>query len=172
LDLVRERWISAYAAGAVLGIAVLGVGGRLAMATIQVAQGAPPGFDLAGTVQVLVPGLAVGPAAGLWYALLLPWIGKHATALRGIIFGTCHGAFWVAVYFARPAGPVELSAAPVFGSILFGTLLILFGVAVAWLEARWHPRLATLAMPVGARAFLWLLGAAGFGFTFWVLVQR
>ena len=166
-----DQVLAGLAAGTVLGALVLGVGGRLAMTAIQVSQGLPSAWSWAGTWQVVIPGLTLGPAAGLAYAVLRPSLPGSAAA-RGMLFGVVHGAFWVAVYFLRPAGPVELSAAPRLGGALFAGLLLGFGVALGEMEERWRSRFAARRVAPAAIAAIGVLAALGFGFTFWVLITR
>jgi hypothetical protein len=163
--------LAGFLAGAVLGALLLGLGGRLAMSVIQVTHGFPMEWSWGGTWQVILPGAALGPAAGLAYALARPHL-PPARLAGGLVFGSAHAALWVAIYFLRPAGPIELSGAPIMGSALFAGLLLAFGVALAWLEERWRPACAERRVPAAAMVAMWALAAAGFGLTLWVLVSR
>lgn len=166
-----DQVLAGLAAGTLLGALVLGVGGRLAMTAIQVSHGFPSEWSWGGTWQVVIPGLALGPAAGLAYAVMRPILPGSVVA-RGMLFGIAHGGFWVAVYFLRPAGPVELSASPRLGGALFAGLLLGFGVALAALEQRWRSRFAARRATPAAVAVIAVLVALGFGFAFWVLITR
>jgi len=163
--------LAGLAAGTLLGGLVLGVGGRLAMTAIQVSDGFPSEWSWGGTWQVIIPGLTLGPAAGLAYSVLRPTLPGSAVA-RGAVFGVVHGAFWAAVYFLRPAGPVELSAAPRLGGALFAGLLLAFGVTLAGLEQRWRSRFDGHRITPTVVAGASVLAVLGFGFTLWVLITR
>ncbi len=122
-----------FLSGLAAGALVLGLGGRLVMSLLVLVQGGQPEWSLGGTAQVVILGTAMGPPAGVLFALVkrrLPSGLLH----RGLTFGAVHGAIWVGAYFLRPTGPVELRAAPVRGAILFGVLLLGFGVTLAALD--------------------------------------
>lgn len=133
--------------GLVLGTVILGLGGRLLMSGIAASLGAPISYDPVGTVQVVGLGAAMGAPAGAVYAVLRSRL-PGGLWRRALVFGALHGALWVAVYFLRPAGPVELRAAP-RSAWFFGLLLMAFGAAlVRVVEYR-------LGRPGAARSGIW-----------------
>lgn len=90
-------WFRGAILGAVLGTAFLGVGGRVAMRGIAMAQRTPTGFSLGGSMTVVFLGAAAGLAAGLiyvasiklagnriWWARLLFAVVVLAITLRGL----------------------------------------------------------------------------------------
>lgn len=146
----RSRWVgrpvvAGFLAGLVCGFLVLGLGGRLAMSVIAFSLRGRMQWDLVGTLQVVMLGAALGAPAGLAYSALetrLPggWL------MKGGLFGIGCCAALTAVYFLRPAGPVELQTAPVLGSVLFGALVIAFGLVLA-VTVQWCRRLLNPAHP-------------------------
>jgi hypothetical protein len=152
--------IVGFLAGLPCGLVVLGFGGRLVMSIIALVLGARVEWDLAGTLQVVILGAALGPPAGVLYAAVearLPgtWF------VRGTLFGTGCCAALTAVYFLRPAGPVELETAPVVGSILFGALVIVFGPVLAATVSVIGRRLETSRTPHPALGIAVILAAFG-----------
>lgn len=120
----------AFAAGLSAGLVVLGIGGRLAMSLIALALGLKLHWSWGGSAQVILLGAALGPAGGLLLAAVRDRL-PGPTLIQGLIFGGVFGGIWTAVYFLRPAGPFELSVAPVLGSVSFGGLMLLFGVVLS-----------------------------------------
>jgi hypothetical protein len=159
-------------AGLLHGVLILGVGGRLAMSVIGATAGAHPNWSLGGTLQVVILGAAIGPPAGIAYAAIRQWLPGPAPA-RGLMFGALNATVWVAVYFFRPAGPVELQASPVLGSALFGALLLGFGIGLAVTEERL--RRAPRPFPRGWRIpplILWLVTLGSLALAAFALVGR
>jgi hypothetical protein len=85
------------AAGSILGFLLLGIGGRIGMRVIALAQGQAPGASLGGSLTVVMLGAAAGAAiAGIFLLahILFPtrrvpraaffWITVVAIALRGL----------------------------------------------------------------------------------------
>ena len=167
----RGHHLGAAAAGLVAGTLVLGIGGRLLMTLIQISAGHPSSWSVAGTWQVVSPGLMLGPGAGLLFSVARPRLPRGVAA-GGLTFGLAHGLLWVAIYFLRPAGPVELSAAPVLAGVLFGLLLLGFGWALAWLEQRWRPAWGRVRPPAAVRGAVWAVSMGGLLTTGWILASR
>lgn len=65
-----EPWLFGLLLGAGVGLIVLGVGGRIAMRAIAVANRASPSFSIGGTATVVFLGVVSGVGGGLLYALL------------------------------------------------------------------------------------------------------
>lgn len=83
---VVEPWLFGLLLGAGVGLVVLGVGGRVAMRAIALANSSPPGFSLGGTGTVVFLGAASGVGGGLLYSLLY-WIIPRPRLLRSALFG-------------------------------------------------------------------------------------
>jgi hypothetical protein len=65
-----EPWLFGLLLGAGVGFVVLGIGGRIAMRAIALANSTPPGFSIGGTATVVLLGAASGGGGGLLYTLL------------------------------------------------------------------------------------------------------
>lgn len=79
----------------------------------------------------------------------------------------------VTVYFSRPAGPIELLAAPVLKSILFGGLLLLFGLGLATTESRLGKFLPGChSFPPSVEIFVSLDAVACIGLALYALIFR
>lgn len=117
-------------AGALSGVAVLGILGRAVMRIVALRVGAEPGFSVGGTLEVLATGLLLGAASGPLYALSRRFLPGPAD-LRGLAFG---GAlFSLLLLFPPPAarsavrGLEELLP---FLVMMFGILFLVYGVAL------------------------------------------
>jgi hypothetical protein len=113
--------------GALLGLPVLGGGGRLAMHAL--ASDVQRSVTVQGTVTVLLSGLVAGVVGGLIYALLdraLP----DRRALRAVLF-----AVVLVLLTLRGLNPVQPLPLALFLPIVLG-----YG---ALLERAWHARSAT-----------------------------
>jgi hypothetical protein len=115
--------------GAVVGLPVLGVGGRIAMRLIAVASHAPPAFSFSGTTTVLAAGLASGVGGGLLYATIchfLPrtrWV-RSALFAVALVLLTLRGL--------HPVRPLPLN--------LFMPLALAYGAIVDVAYSAWHRR--------------------------------
>jgi hypothetical protein len=139
-------------AGLCVGLVVLGIGGRIAMLLVALSLGLRLHWSWGGTAQVVLVGAAVGPVGGLLLAAIYDRL-PGSPPVKGAIFGALFGGAWTAIYFLRPAGPMELSVSPVLGAVLFGGLLLLFGVTLTVTLSRLdshisNARTATLAIGV------------------------
>lgn len=90
-------WIAGLVAGGVLGMLFLGVGGRLGMRVIALAQGQTPSMTFEGSLTVVLLGAAAGIAVGAIFLVsrtLVPtrraprvaffWMVVGAIVLRGV----------------------------------------------------------------------------------------
>ena len=68
-----NRWLFALGAGSLVGVTMLGAGGRLAMRGVALATARPPAWTIGGTITVLFFGLWIGAAAALIRAALSRW---------------------------------------------------------------------------------------------------
>jgi hypothetical protein len=83
---IVEPWLVGLLLGAGVGLVILGVGGRVAMRAIAIANNTPAGFSIGGTATVVFLGLVTGVGGGLLYALLSQLIPR-AWLLRSGMFG-------------------------------------------------------------------------------------
>lgn len=89
------RWVLR---AAVLGLIVLGVGGRLLMRLIAHREHRPVMvFTVPGTLTVLLAGTVAGLAAGLIYYLLLRFV-REKWVRTAIFFGICEFIAWRGVH--------------------------------------------------------------------------
>jgi hypothetical protein len=80
----NRPWLFALLLGAAVGFVVLGIGGRVAMRGIAIANGAPADFTLDGTATVVVLGLASGIGGGLLYAVLHHYVPRPRLLRTGL----------------------------------------------------------------------------------------
>jgi hypothetical protein len=110
--------------GTLLGLVVLGVGGRLAMAAIQVDAGASPAFSVGGTMTVVflgaVSGLAGGALALISGAVARRYLSGHQW-LRHALFG-------LLLFLVTMRG---LRGSPPAGWWYFYLLVALYGASMA-----------------------------------------
>ena len=122
-----REWLRGPLLGALLGLPILGGGGRLAMHGISLlAADAQHSVTVQGTITVLLAGLAAGTAGGAIYALfarLLPARRLVRDALFAVV---------LVLLTLRGLNPVSTLALS-----LFMPVVLVFGVA---LERAWHAR--------------------------------
>jgi len=116
--------------GAALGTAFLGVGGRAAMRGIAMAQGAPTGFSLGGSLTVVLLGAAAGLAAGLIYV--------GSTKLAG------NRMWWARLLFALVVLAIALRGLRPVDALKLGLFLPLFLVYGVFFDRLWARRSAAL----------------------------
>ena len=93
----RRDWLVGLAAGASLGLVILGIGGRYGMRLIAVAAGQPPAFTIEGSIAVSLLGALAGAVAAAvfllarvlfptkrWMRGALFWVNYGAIVLRGL----------------------------------------------------------------------------------------
>jgi hypothetical protein len=116
MDHPRLRsWARAILLGAVVGLPVLGGGGRVAMRLIATLTGAPPALTFEGTLTVLLAGAGSGAAAGAIHQGLTVVLRRRRW-LRVLAFLVVLGA--LTVRGLHPVQPLPLA--------LFGTVMALF----------------------------------------------
>src|SRR5688572_16532928 len=111
-------------AGTLLGLVVLGVGGRLAMAAIQVDTGASPSFSVGGTTTVVFLG-AVSGLAGAVLTLLSGAIQRRFLAGHPWLR---HALFAALLFLVTMRG---LRGTPSAGWWYFYLLVALYGAGMA-----------------------------------------
>jgi hypothetical protein len=105
--------------GAVVGMIVLGFGGRIAMRIIGQMQGQPPGFSFGGSMTVVFLGAMAGLAGGF-----LLWLGRRVFPSLPIARGLL---FWIGMSLLtlRVLNPVDAQRL-----IVFGPVLLLYGATL------------------------------------------
>ena len=122
--LLRKRWLAGPMVGAVIGLVVLGAGGRVAMRGIALLDGTPGAFTVEGTITVLLLGAANGALGGAIRALL-DLGGRLPTAARAALF-----ALACLLLTLRGLKPLDASRLALF--------LPLVAVYVAAVELTWR----------------------------------
>ena len=118
-------WLRGPMLGAVLGLPILGGGGRLAMhAVARLAADAQHAVSVQGTITVLLAGLAAGAAGGVIYAVLTRLLPARRL-LRDAVFGVV--LVLLTLRGLNPVQPLTLA--------LFMPVVLLYGIAV---ERAWH----------------------------------
>ena len=155
-------------AGLSTGLVVLGIGGRIAMRVIALAEGAEPEFSLGGTAIVLLAlTLMPAPCGALFATLSIRLPGRGP--VKGAVFGTALVLVVLAAAMARAGGEVELSAGTLTGAGLFGALIVAWGAALPAAIARWDRVLpAPRRHPGVIAAYVLLMAAGGFGLFMWM----
>ena len=121
-----RRWLRGPLLGALLGLPILGAGGRLAMHAIALTSTAQRAVSVQGTITVLLAGTAAGVAGGVIYALLDRWFPRRRL-LRVVIFFAA--LVLLTLRGLNPVQPLSL--------VLFVPLVLIYG---ALFERSWHAR--------------------------------
>lgn len=80
-------WLFAPIVGSAIGFVTLGVGGRIAMRIVAIAQGQPPAWTFEGTLTVLLLGVGIGAAGALIRAATDRWLpARTPLAVRSAVF--------------------------------------------------------------------------------------
>ena len=122
--MTAHPWLRAPILGVLVGLPVLGVGGRIVMRIISEVSGAPAAISLGGTITVLGAGAASGLAGGIIYGLLGRFF-PHGRVRRDLLFAAA--LILLTLRGLHPVRPLPLA--------LFGTLVVVYGVALEW---AWH----------------------------------
>jgi hypothetical protein len=102
---VAEPCLLGLLLGAVVGVVVLGVGGRIAMRAIALANNTPRGFSIGGTATVVFLGALSGVGGGVLYALLYLLVPRPRP-VRSAVFGVA--LVLVTLRGLRPIQPLAL----------------------------------------------------------------
>jgi hypothetical protein len=114
--------------GTVVGLVVLGIGGRVAMAWVTVKVGGAPSFTLGGTLTVILLGAASGLAGGVM-SLASRWVsGRLPGRIQWVQYVLL--AAMLALVTARGLRGTQQP-----GTEWFWALVAVYGVALAWLTA-------------------------------------
>jgi len=117
-----DDWRTGVVVGASLGAIVLGVGGRLGMRAIALAQGQSPSFTIDGSIAVVLLGGVAGAVVALIFLLALAAFPAHRLT-RGVFFWTLLGMFvW------RGLNPISALNVGIFAPlfVLHGVLLTVY----------------------------------------------
>lgn len=123
-------------AGAVPGLLVLGIGGRLVMSLIAWRAGIPVGYSLGGTLEVIITGVLFGLGGGLIYGTLVAvWRSDRVS------IGAAFGLLYFAVLALYPPAAARSAASGVpqerpLVLFAFGALFVAYGVSVAAMMRR------------------------------------
>ena len=123
-------WIRAALCGALIGLPVLGLGGRAVMRVIAITAGGPSTATVDGTLTVLLAGAGSGAAAGIIYRALVAVLPRRQR-LRDVAFVLVLSG--LTVRGLRPVQAVPLA--------LFGSLMAVFTAAflAAWRRLGFRP---------------------------------
>lgn len=153
----RERGLAASSRGVavaaccgLLAGVFIGVGARVGMGAITIANGAPQRFTASGTASVIAVFSSYGIVLGVVYEVLFRRLLRH----RGLAFGglltlctwypLAHAA---AQQLTARASPITLA---VVSGLLVGLIWVPFGLALEALLSRWHGRKRGRAVAVAA----------------------
>lgn len=104
-----KRIARAGLAGFLIGILVLGLGGRLAMRLVAILIHQTTHFGFGATLGIIVIGGVLGTLAGLAYGIMIERTVPMNAAAKGTLYGTV--LFVVLVLFQPPAIRAEVTAA-------------------------------------------------------------
>ena len=123
-------WVAGIVAGALLGLALLGVGGRIGMRIIALAQGQSAAFSFEGSLTVVLLGAAAGAAVGVIFLLSRTLFPRHR-ALRT-------GFFWIVTgtIVARGLNPVSVLNVSVFAPLFVAHGALMYAY---WCRIRFAP---------------------------------
>ena len=124
-------WYFGPIVGAALGLAILGIGGRIAMRAIAMVQGAPGGFSLGGTMTVLLLGAANGAFGGVIRAIT-GIRGRVPHALRLMLFAAACLALGL-----RGLKPLDADKLLLFMPVI---VLYIVSMELAWRRLAWGRR--------------------------------
>ena len=124
--MTTRRWLRGPLLGVLLGLPILGGGGRLAMHAIALTSDAQRVVSVEGTITVLLAGALAGLAGGMIYALLDRVLPQRRFA-RGVLFLVV--LVLLTLRGLRPVTSLSLA--------LFMPLALLYGAAF---ELAWYSR--------------------------------
>ena len=115
-------WRTGLTVGAILGAVILGIGSRIGMRVIAIAQGQGPSFTFEGTLTVVLLGTATGAAVAVLFLLARTAFPNRRLA-RVSLFWTL-----LALFVWRGLNPISALNAAVFAPLflLHGSLLTVY----------------------------------------------
>jgi hypothetical protein len=136
-----NRWrsdLAAVLAGAVAGAAALGIGGRLAMAALAIANRKRPEFSWGGSLDVVILGTFYGAVGGVLLAVLRR-VWPQGKRWRGIgLGGILLGVAWASSTVGRQtatAAPVSVLTVLAISLVVF----VVYGVVADTMADLWQP---------------------------------
>lgn len=128
-------------AGVTAGV-LWGIGARIAMRAVALADGGPTEFTIGGTLLILFVGALFGIPLGLLFAAVRRWLPGSGRQ-KGLAFGGGLLALLVVPFALLGAGDIGgdvLDAPVLIGTGLFASLFVGYGLAVEaamdWIERR------------------------------------
>ena len=125
-----EPWLVGLLLGALVGLVVLGVGSRIAMRAIAIANSTPTGFTVGGTATVVFLGVVSGVGGGLLYAFLHRFIPRPRF-VRSALYATA-----IALLTLRGLRPIQPLALEWFMPLALGYGAIIDVGYTKWLRQR------------------------------------
>ena len=117
--MLRRPLVLGLLLGAVAGVLVLGIGGRVLMRAYALATGRPPAFSVTGTARLLLVATLAGGVMGVVFA----WLRQRLTSWPALTVGLALGlaVFAVLLPGMKPPGPggTLLSLLPFLGYGVF-----------------------------------------------------
>lgn len=135
------RGVAVAACCGLLAGVFIGLGARVGMGAITIANGEPQRFTASGTASVIVIFSSYGIVLGVVYEVLFRGLLRHRGLAFGALLTLCtwyplaHAA--AQQLTARPS-PITLAAV---SGLLVGLIWLPFGFALEALLSRWHERL-------------------------------
>ncbi len=127
------------AAGAIVGLIVIGGGARAVMRLVALIAGMQPSFTAAGTLGLLIMGVVIGVVLALVYLPVRRWV-PFRWPVTGVLFGLVLACITVVPFFGDPGGEAAL-VSPWIGAGLFALLPLVFGLTLAatleWTDRRY-----------------------------------
>jgi hypothetical protein len=131
-----ERISAGLISGLIAGFTVLGIGGRMAMRLVSIAEGKPARFTIGGTVFVLLAFSVIGIILSVPFATLQKYL-PSSNLRKGATFGLL---LMLVIVWALPLlandGADELNLASIVARTLFSALFLAYGVIVASVSER------------------------------------
>ena len=144
----RSDWLAGVVVGALLGFVFLGVGSRLGMTAIAIAEDIAPSFTFGGSLTVVALGTLTGAVVGVLFLASRTAFPHHRVARSLLFWGL------VAAFVWRGLNPVTALKVAVFAPLflLHGGLLTLYWCRVRLSNDRLLQRLTIASRSRGLPA--------------------